>query len=531
MGQIRTSKSHPLRIDELVMPEPYGRVGMTLCPGKQGRSAFGYRWQRDIDTDIQKILDWKADIIVILMELDELHRYKVGTLEELCEEKGLEVHHLPIRDVDIPGQHFERLWSYSGVRLRHALVNGKNILTHCRGGLGRTGTIVARLLIELGMPPQMAIQTIRERRPGAIETLQQENYAESCRPVPNQEDKHIDRVLGCLFGGAIGDGLGYLVEFDGIEEIREHYGERGIVSPVAGGVITVSDDTQMTLFTMEGLLRAKGYSMGSRVEEVRSAYLDWLCTQIGNLNKDIIKGELAFSPGLQIQRAPGNTCLGALERGGNGQPQTPINDSKGCGSVMRVAPVGLLSGDLESSDIFELGMRTGALTHGHMTSSLAAGGMAVMVSRLMKGDPLNIAAQVALAMVKKFPDHEEVSIAMSKAIDFSKKDTDDHSNVINKLWGDNNLRDNTSRGWIAEEALAIGLYGALKGNSFSEAITIAANHNGDSDSTASVAGQLYGAWRGIDGIPHNWIVKIDVFRDIVRLVEEMIPRNDTERKV
>lgn len=518
MQQIRTSTSHPLYIADISLPEMTGRIGMTLCPGKCCESYFGYTWQRSLVIDMQVVQDWGADILVTLMEEDELKFCQVDTIGDCCTQLGIEWHHLPIRDVDIPDQHFEKNWVYAGTRLRRNLRNGKNILLHCRGGLGRTGTIAARLLIELGWDSEEVIDTIRQLRPGAIETRTQETYVQSCRSIKESDCNRHSRFIGCLFGGAIGDALGYLVEFDRIDAIRKKYGSQGVDSPVKCNKVTVSDDTQMTLFTLEGLLRSQGLSPKKRVNSIRNAYLDWYRTQTGGNAKKTFFGTLGNSPSLQVCRAPGNTCLDALAAGGNGRIDKPINNSKGCGSVMRVAPVGLLSGNLGQKHVFELGMRTGALTHGHVTSFLSAGAMACIIFGLIKGEDLREAAHSTCDILKGYPGHEETSLAISKALEATADKSCDHPYVINDLWGDPELKDNTSRGWVAEEALSIGLYSALQGKSYTEVIQIAANHNGDSDSTASVAGQLYGAWKGIEVVPHDWITKLDVYEEIIGLV-------------
>ena len=83
-------------------------------------------------------------------------------------------------------------------------------------------------------------------------------------------------------------------------------------------------------------------------------------------------------------------------------------------------------------------------------------------------------------------------------------------------------------GWIGEEALAVGVYAALAGQSFREVFAIAANHDGDSDSTASIAGQLYGAWKGMTDLPQSWVEQLDVFDPAMRLVTELLKRGSDQ---
>ncbi|WP_428101279.1 hypothetical protein [Candidatus Rariloculus sp.] len=148
----RTSITDPLKID--AMPCGNGVIGMTLCPGKQASSVFGAAWARDLALDLDAVVDWGATSLVSLVERPELSALGVSNLGDAAEEAGLEWHHLPIKDVDIPDERFEGRWTYSGHVLQRRLQSGERIVLHCRGGLGRTGTIAARLAIELGETPQ-----------------------------------------------------------------------------------------------------------------------------------------------------------------------------------------------------------------------------------------------------------------------------------------------------------------------------------------------------------------------------------------
>ena len=252
---VKTSLTHPLEIDP--MPCGAGLLGLTLCPGKQGPSNFGDPWERDLGLDMRAILDWGASTVVSLMEAHELPMLNVPGLGDAAEDAGLEWHHLPIPDVKVPDERFERLWTYSGHVLRGKLRSGEKIVLHCRGGLGRTGMIAAGLAIELGVPPDEALRGVREARAGTVETRAQEAYVLRQRPS-GLDGRYADRVLGCLLGGAVGDALGYAVEFLSLERIRERFGPEGIRMPAlnAAGKAVVSDDTQMTIFTADGLIES-----------------------------------------------------------------------------------------------------------------------------------------------------------------------------------------------------------------------------------------------------------------------------------
>ena len=172
----RTSSTHPLEIATISAGAAFGRVGITFCPGKHDRQAMSGYWDRDLALDLDAIRDWGAAAVVTLVEEKELALLGVERLEAEVLRRRMLWFHLPIVDVSIPDEAFERRWEVAGDQLRTLLRSGRNVLVHCRGGLGRAGTIGARLLIELGMEPATAIREVRAVRPGAIETCEQEKY-------------------------------------------------------------------------------------------------------------------------------------------------------------------------------------------------------------------------------------------------------------------------------------------------------------------------------------------------------------------
>ncbi len=175
-SEVRTSGSHPLRIDEVIAGEAGGRIGITFCPGKCGPSGSGYVWQRDLAADLDVVATWKPDAIVTLIEDHEFAMLGVTGLGDRIEQRGIKWHHLPIVDVRPPDARFEAGWDMCSPGLVEALRRGGRVLVHCRGGLGRAGMVAARLLVELGVPPQDAVAKVRAARPGAIETAEQLRY-------------------------------------------------------------------------------------------------------------------------------------------------------------------------------------------------------------------------------------------------------------------------------------------------------------------------------------------------------------------
>lgn len=311
----RTSLTHPLRIDDLEVGT--GRLGLTICPGKKGDSVFGAPWDRDLGLDLDAVRAWGADVVVTLVESDELAALGAAGLGQAVRARGMVWRHLPIRDLGAPDDRGVASWREVSPELHRALDAGGRVLIHCRGGLGRAGTMSALLLIERGDTAQEAIARVREARPHAIETSAQIEFLERMAALP---DERAAMVRASLFGGAIGDTLGAEIEFwpldkilrrfpNGVDEILTHDGRVG----------AITDDTQMTLFTAEGLVRAhergrRSISEGA-VAIVHEALLRWYATQGGRPRIAVGRDGLVEDRRLQRRRAPGNTCLSALGGG------------------------------------------------------------------------------------------------------------------------------------------------------------------------------------------------------------------------
>lgn len=170
-----TSENLPLRIDTVVPPGMSGWIGMTLCPGKKDRYASFGAWDRDLDTDLQAIRDWGASTVVTLIEDFEFGLLGVPGFGEKVS-AAFRWLWLPIPDGGVPGEEFERRWDEAGSELHGRLAAGERVLVHCRAGLGRTGVVASRLLVEAGMTPAQAISAVRSARRGTVETVVQEQY-------------------------------------------------------------------------------------------------------------------------------------------------------------------------------------------------------------------------------------------------------------------------------------------------------------------------------------------------------------------
>lgn len=332
-----------------------------------------------------------------------------------------------------------------------------------------------------------------------------------------REKKNNDHFQGCLLGGAIGDALGGPVEFLKDEEIRTQYGEQGIIDLVCAndGKAKITDETQLTLFTAEGLLRAetrkreKGICYPPSV--VYYAYQRWLHTQGYPKNGSISKnydGWLINIKELFVKRAPDEVCLSALLSGKQGTLHEPINDSKSCGAVTRVAPVGLYC---SRKTAFELGCECAALTHGHPSGYLAAGVHAQIIASIIEGLELEEAVFDALEKLEEFDGYEECKSSVRKAIKLVKSNEKPREAL--KLIGG---------GWVAEEALAIAVYCALKyRDDFKQALCVAVNHDGDSGSTGAITGNILGVYLGKKGIPAQWIEKVELKDILLQVADDL----------
>ncbi len=298
-----------------------------------------------------------------------------------------------------------------------------------------------------------------------------------------------DRMQGALLLGAVADAYGYVVEFRSGDQIAADiangFGFCRSESWLYDGIGHVaSDDTQMTLFTAEACLNAlrSDVSLTQTVpDRCREAYLSWYKTQTGSF-----KGGdgLVGNRRLHQRRAPGATCLQALARGGWGTTLQPINDSKGCGGIMRVAPIAFLPG-IGLEETWTLGCASAAVTHGHVLGWSSAGAFAVMLRLVAQGESIPGAAAETYDFVRERPGGVEIGHRIEDSMTFAGRRSI-AMEEIERLGG----------GWVAEECLSIGLAAAMMNADVPSRIAVAAHHSGDSDSTASICGQLIGAVSG-----------------------------------
>lgn len=374
---------------------------------------------------------------------------------------------------------------------------------------------------------------IRSHKEGFHRSFFSDNFGQG----KNQEETehYINKIRGCLFGGAVGDALGYPVEFLSEDSIFSRYGEGGIKEyelDWKSGKALISDDTQMTLFTANGLLFGDtkahfGGIKGWPRSYAAMAYQDWLCTQDLSFtesrelfprqrNKGI--SWLLEVPELYSQRAPGNTCLSALARQKNDPVFTdnyikaPQNDSKGCGGIMRIAPLALNYQMAEIETLDMEGAEIAAVTHGHSLGYMPAAVLTHIISRIVYAKqpmPLKdivIEAENTAAKIFKGDKHiKELTDIIDLAVRLSESSGKDLHHIHQ-----------IGEGWVAEETLGIAVYCALRHqNDFSAGVTAAVNHKGDSDSTGAVTGNILGAWLGYEAIEEKWKKNLEL-ADVIR---------------
>ena len=343
-----------------------------------------------------------------------------------------------------------------------------------------------------------------------------------------------DRIRGSLVGGAIGDALGYPIEFDRYDDILFRYGEGGLdgfdvnsyyskYNAPEDNVAVVSDDTQMTLFTANGLLNAQALSI-EPIQAIRQAYIEWYFTQIGVPSGYGEKKTCWISDvkRLHVRRAPGNTCMGALDA--IYRDISPKNNSKGCGGVMRVAPIPLYAavGDMmpiEESD--RLAGEAARLTHLNPLGYMPAALVSHIIRQLITSEqPTRMRLKMAVtdglqALYKMYPDSKTewksffnlMQQAMKLAAN-SKKDID---NIIA-----------IGEGWVGDEALAIAVYCALRHfDDFRKALAAAVSHGGDSDSTGAITGNILGAVVGYEAIPEDFKAVLEMHDLILHMADDL----------
>ena len=467
----RTSLSHPLQIAAVLAGPGLGRIGVTFCPGKVQADAVTGAWRRDLELDVKAIAAWGAAAVVTLVEDHELQSLQVASLGEVVRRHHMEWLHLPIRDVDVPSPAFETVWATAGEGLRARLRAGFDVVVHCKGGLGRAGTVAARLLRELGWEADAAIAAVRAARPGALETLAQENHVRSITPLAElqpAQDKAAqrDRARGALIGLALGDALGTTLEF----KVRDAYAP--LTDMVGGGPFNLkpgewTDDTAMALALAESLA-AKGRL---NEQDLLARFSDWrdngtysctgVCFDIG----------LTTAQALSRWKQTGEDHCGSTDPGAAGN-----------GSLMRLAPVAIRYWT-DRPTLRDAAARQSRTTHAADEAIDACVYYAEALADAIEGR----SRSVVLRPRQGFAGGVDTVAAGS--------------------WRGKARSEINASGYVVH-ALEASLWATGRSANFERAVLHAANLGQDADTTAAIAGQLAGAMDGYQRLPAAWLAKL-----------------------
>ena len=356
-----------------------------------------------------------------------------------------------------------------------------------------------------------------------------------------EREPYRDKIRGSMVGGAIGDALGYPVEFMSAKQIQVAYGPSGITAYALDrktGKALISDDTQMTLFTANGILYGETRLCMRGIGGQPSAYMprfydDWRLTQevrYSPKKREEDSGDrlswLLDVPELFNRRVPGNTCLSALNKARRKEDkgdyfENPRNNSKGAGGLMRVAPLGLHY-DYHGGNLGKLdkeGATLAAITHGHPLGYIPAAVLTHILNRIVYPvEGLSTLKKIVQeAMIKVGPlfrDNPYMNTMrgmLGKAITLAENSDPDSVNIPR-----------LGEGWVAEETLAIAVYCAIRHeHDFSAGIIASVNHNGDSDTTGAVTGNILGAIHGYEAIEAKWKKNLELLDVILEISDDL----------
>ena len=469
---MRTSITYPLQIAEVRASADYGRIGVTFLPGKKQPHAATGAWARDLDLDLDAIAAWNAAAVVTLVEEHELASLEVQGLGAGVEARHMDWVHLPIRDMGIPDAAFEATWAVHGASLRARLRDGASVVVHCKGGLGRAGTVAARLLVELGVDPATAIAQVRAARPGAIENDLQFGYvmglSSICEPLPDTGPEATrDRAVGAMLGLAVGDALGTTLEFS-----RRDSKPR-VTDIVGGGPFSLppgawTDDTAMAVALASSLIEKRGLDETDLIER----FCDW------QDNGEYSCTGTCFDIGMTVQQALARYRSTGDPIAGSTNPR-----SAGNGSLMRLAPVAIRYWQ-DRPTLRDVAARQSRITHG---APEAVDGCVAY-------------SEVLADAIAGLPRHEVMRIRQG-----------DYAGAIAPImagsWRGKQRHEISSSGYVAH-SLEAALWCVSRTASFAQAVILAANLGDDSDTVAAITGQLAGAIYGKEGIPQDWLDKL-----------------------
>lgn len=466
------------RIAEIPAGHRGGLIGITFAPGKQQTDGMMRTHRRDLAADLDCVAAWNAAVVVTLIEGHELAALGIMKLGEEVRLRHMEWHNWPIQDGLVPDEIFVEAWPARSAMLRDMLARGGRVLIHCKDGLGRAGMVGARLLVEAGLGAGDAIRLVRDVRPGAIETEDQEAWVlagrSSALPLPARRKGDVrDRAVGAMLGLAVGDALGAFIEFIA----KPRFAVLGDMK--AGGPHHLrrgqwTDDTAMALALADSLMLDPALN----AHDLMCRFLDWkdkgsysctgTCFDVGN----------ATSAALERFRRDGNPLAGSADAMASGN-----------GALMRLAPVAVRhwSNTAEMQRVAEMQTRT---THGSPATLAAASTFSMLLAEAIGGGSLP--AVLASESAEAIPG------------------------------GWRGLhRDRIEGTGFVDRSLQAAVWAVSRTTNFRSAVLLAANLGDDADTTAAIAGQLAGAIYGISGIPREWL-DVLAWRQRLEAVSEVL---------
>jgi ADP-ribosylglycohydrolase/protein-tyrosine phosphatase len=506
MADARTSVTHPIEVAWLPLPWP-GKVGLTFAPGKKDSLSLDGGWDRDLQADVSRLREtYGTKHLVSLIEDQEFDLLHIAELRATAVASGIALHRLPIVDVSVPTSDAAVCDLVFSITVWAA--NGETVVIHCRGGLGRAGTIGGCVLRAAGFNADAALAALTAARgPNCPETQDQRDYVRAFVGVPllalrispgtlRAALAMYRRVSGAVLGAAIGDALGHPTEFYSYEQLEGKYGSGGVKGfelwwegDDGKRFAPYTDDTQMAEIVLQAIVDhgTTEVSFESAMEGMAAGFGHWHDSPQGG------------------HRAPGTTCLAGAKRLAAGVPWREAGDPHGggCGSVMRAYPFGLLLGfDLERAERWAV--EHSRMTHQAPMALAACAAMAVGIAWEMAAAA---PSSTLWAMVEAAKRHDPATGSMAEHALHDAYQGADARRVLTEL-----------QGWNAREAIAAAMFVVARHpRDIRAALLEAANASGDSDSIATLVGALLGARLGVGALPEEWVRDVERSQELLSL--------------
>ena len=465
----KTNENDPLRI-AAVRPGPgLGRIGIAFRPGAGDSHGRDGRWDRDLDAAVR----WGAAAVISLAASEEPDGLQVRRLRAAVQDRHMEWWHLPVPDAQPPEPEFERAWTVAGDAIRDRLALGFDVLLHSECGMHRTGTVAARLLVELGQDCDEAIRKVREAQAVlAVEAQEREVDVGHCRQAgprrPRQDEESIrDRGVGALLGLAVGDAVGTTLEFQARDSAPR------LVDLVGGGPFALrpgcwTDDTAMALALADSLLKSGDLDCRDLMDRFEA----WRHSGEYSCTGSCFDIGITTSQALDRYLRAGDPLAGSTDPG-----------TAGNGSLMRLAPVALRHWR-DRASLDRVAAQQSRTTHAALEAVDACRAFAGLLADAISGMP----RRSVLA-----PRGFEGSASIAR--------------ILAGSWR-GRARDTIQSSGYVVHTLEAAIWSVARTADFRNAVLLAANLADDADTVAAVTGQLAGSLYGLSGIPEKWLGRI-----------------------